>query len=65
MKDYIGSIDPNTIISQCFSTGSPYYCGLFRRDPLTGSIFGTGYVVSTTLNTGYLKTSGLDIAAMR
>ncbi|MBI0475477.1 TonB-dependent receptor [Sphingomonas sp. MA1305] len=63
VKDYIGSIDPNTTISQCFSTGSPYFCGLFHRDPLTGSIFGTGYVVSTTLNTGYLQTSGLDLAA--
>ncbi|MDR6146027.1 iron complex outermembrane receptor protein [Sphingomonas sp. SORGH_AS870] len=63
VKDYIGTIDTNTIISQCFSTGSPYYCGLFHRDPVTGSIFGTGYVTSTTLNTGYLRTSGLDLAA--
>lgn len=61
VKDYIGSIDPNTTVSQCFSTGSPYYCGLFKRDPITGSIFGTGYVVSTMLNTGYLLTSGLDL----
>ena len=61
VKDYIGSIDPNTTVGQCFSTGSPYFCGLFKRDPLTGSIFGTGYVVSTTLNTGYLQTSGLDV----
>ncbi|MEH3159761.1 MAG: TonB-dependent receptor [Sphingomonas taxi] len=61
VNDYIGSIDPNTTISQCFSTGSPYFCGLFHRDPLTGSIFGTGYVTSTTLNTGYLQTSGIDV----
>ncbi|WP_271299558.1 TonB-dependent receptor domain-containing protein [Sphingomonas sp. CV7422] len=61
VKDYIGSIDLNTTIGQCFSTGNPFYCGLFHRDPLTGSIFGTGYVVSTTLNTGYLQTSGLDV----
>ncbi|AXJ95594.1 MULTISPECIES: TonB-dependent receptor domain-containing protein [unclassified Sphingomonas] len=61
VKDYIGSIDPNTAINQCIQTGSPYYCGLFRRDPVTGAIFGTnGYVVSTTLNTGFLLTSGLD-----
>ena len=61
VKDYIGSIDPNTTVGQCFSTGSPYFCGLFHRDPLTGSIFGTGYVVSTTLNTGYLQASGIDV----
>jgi hypothetical protein len=27
VKDYIGTIDTNTIISQCFSTGSPYIAG--------------------------------------
>ncbi|WP_246847984.1 TonB-dependent receptor domain-containing protein [Sphingomonas beigongshangi] len=64
VKDYIGSIDTNTIINQCIKTGSPYYCSLFHRDPITGTIFGTnGYVVSTTLNTGYLLTSGLDFGA--
>lgn len=61
VKDYIGSLDPNTTVGQCFSTGNPYFCGLLKRDPLTGSIFGTGYVVSTTLNTGYLQTSGIDV----
>ncbi|WP_242526097.1 MULTISPECIES: TonB-dependent receptor [Sphingomonadaceae] len=65
VKDYIGSIAPSLIISQCASTGDPYFCGLFKRDPRSGALFGqnAGYIVSTTLNTGYLKTSGIDVTA--
>jgi outer membrane receptor protein involved in Fe transport len=64
VKNYIGSIDPALIISQCEDTSDPFYCGLFHRDPRSGAIFGTdGYIVSTTLNTGYLKTSGIDVTA--
>lgn len=61
IKDYISSLDPSVIVSQCISTGDPYYCGLFKRDPSSGAIFGTdGYLVATTYNTGYLMTSGID-----
>jgi outer membrane receptor protein involved in Fe transport len=67
VNHYIGSIDPSLIISQCMSTSDPYYCGLFHRDPTSGAIFGStiggGYIVSTTLNTGYLETSGVDFTA--
>jgi len=64
VKDYIGALDASLIISQCAETGDAYYCGLFNRDPRSGAIFGqNGYIVSTTLNTGYLKTSGIDITA--
>ncbi len=64
VKGYIGSIAANLIINQCAATGSDYFCGLFNRDPRSGAIFGqNGYVVSTTLNTGYLKTSGIDVTA--
>jgi outer membrane receptor protein involved in Fe transport len=62
VKGYIGTIDPSLTINQCVTTGSPYYCGLFHRDPRSGVLFGNdGYVIGTTLNTGYLQTSGLDI----
>lgn len=61
VKGYITTIDPSLIVSQCVASGDPYYCGLFHRDPKSGAIFGTnGYIVSTTLNTGSLKTDGLD-----
>lgn len=63
VEDYIGSIDPNLIINQCIATGNSYYCDLFNRSR-AGTLFGTdGYVTSTTLNTGYLQTSGVDINA--
>lgn len=62
VKNYISPIDPALIIDQCQETQDPFYCGLFHRDPRSGAIFGTdGYIVSTTLNTGYLKTSGIDV----
>ncbi|MCH8686168.1 TonB-dependent receptor domain-containing protein [Pedomonas mirosovicensis] len=61
---YIGSVDPTLTINQCVQTGNPYFCDLFHRAPGTGVLFGTdGYVVGTTLNTGYLKTSGIDVSA--
>ncbi len=64
VKDYISSVDPSLAISQCVSGSDPFYCALFTRDPRSGAIFGTdGYLVSTTYNTGSLKTSGIDITA--
>jgi iron complex outermembrane receptor protein len=62
VKDYISSVPTSLAISQCFSTSDPYFCGLFHRDPRSGVLFGReGYVVSTNLNTGSLKTSGIDV----
>ncbi|PSJ39435.1 TonB-dependent receptor domain-containing protein [Allosphingosinicella deserti] len=64
VKDYISSVPASLIISQCFATGDPFFCGLFTRDPRSGVLFGeAGYVESTTQNTGSLKTSGIDIGA--
>ncbi|MES2059141.1 MAG: TonB-dependent receptor [Pseudomonadota bacterium] len=62
VTNYISSIDPALIIDQCVATQNPFYCRQFHRDPRSGAIFGTdGYIVSTTLNTGYLKTAGIDV----
>ncbi|USI72231.1 TonB-dependent receptor [Sphingomonas morindae] len=64
VSDYINSIDPSLTINQCQQTGDPFYCGLFHRDPRSGALFGnSGYVVSTTLNTGFLRTAGIDVTA--
>lgn len=64
VKGYIGSIDPSLVVDQCTTNGNPYYCGLFKRDPRSGAIFGSnGYIVGSTLNTGYLLTSGIDVSA--
>lgn len=61
---YISTIPPSLSISQCAATGDPYYCGLFHRDPRSGVLFGNdGYVIGSTINTGSLETSGLDITS--
>ncbi|WP_229664433.1 TonB-dependent receptor domain-containing protein [Sphingomonas metalli] len=66
VKDYISSIPVTLAISQCISSGDPFFCSLFNRNPRNGVLFGgdantAGYILSTTQNTGSLKTSGLDI----
>ncbi|MDB5423675.1 MAG: TonB-dependent receptor [Phenylobacterium sp.] len=51
-------------ITDCISNGNAASCALFHRDPTTGGIFGNqGFVIATNINTGYLKTSGLDVNA--
>ncbi len=63
MKGYIGAIPVSQTISQCIATGNPFFCSLFKRDPRSGIIFGDqGYIISTTQNTGSLRTSGIDIS---
>ena len=65
VNNYISGIGADTIISRCVDTANPYFCNLVHRDTTPGS-FGSlflspaGYVVDTTLNTGYLETKGLD-----
>src|SRR3546814_4252918 len=64
VDNYIGTVDPFLTINQCIQTGNPFFCDLFNRDPATGVIFGTnGYITATTLNTGYLKSAGIDATA--
>ena len=65
VQDYIGTIAPSLAIGRCAATGDPFFCDLLTRDPRSGALFGqnAGFIRSTTLNTGYLKTSGIDIVA--
>jgi len=64
---YIGSIDAQVSLTQCLETGNAFYCSLIHRNPTTGALFGYntegGYVKATSINTGYLKTTGYDINA--
>jgi iron complex outermembrane receptor protein len=61
---YIGAVDSTTVINQCIQNGDPFFCNLFHRDPITGVLFGNeGYIVATSQNTGYLKTSGIDFTS--
>lgn len=62
VKDIISVIGADTILTQCGTTGDPTLCGLVNRDS-NGSLWQSpnGYVVDTNLNSGSLKTRGIDI----
>ncbi|MGC1302065.1 MAG: TonB-dependent receptor [Caulobacteraceae bacterium] len=51
-------------LNQCISTGNPVFCNQIHRDPSDGVIFGSnGFVDATKVNTGFLRTEGIDIAS--
>jgi len=62
VKDFISGIGADTIINQCIDTLDPFFCGLVNRDT-SGSLWLSpqGFVTDTTLNTGSLSTTGVDI----
>jgi outer membrane receptor protein involved in Fe transport len=62
---YIANLDANIVLTQCFDSQNPYYCGLVHRDHTSGGIiFGkNGYVIASNLNIGSMKTQGLDFTA--
>jgi len=64
VKDFIAGIGADTIINRCVNTLDPFFCNLVNRDA-NGSIWldPEGFVVDTTLNTGALRTKGIDINA--
>ena len=56
----VGVIPPATSVTQCIATGQ--FCNLIHRDPLTGALWvGSGFVTGTNINTGSIKTSGIDV----
>jgi len=63
VKNLISQIGADTILNQCGLTGDPTICSLVHRDS-TGSLWlsTNGYVVDTNLNTGTLKTRGIDVS---
>jgi iron complex outermembrane receptor protein len=62
IDQFISRIGANLELNQCLATGSPTFCSLVHRDA-NGSLFLTnnGFVQDTTLNTGSLKTTGVDL----
>jgi len=60
VKKLITTVPATITLTQCISTG--VFCNLIQRNPLTGSLVNGGNVVTTSVNAGYLKTSGLDIS---
>ena len=65
VDNFISQIGENLILNQCLTTLSPTFCGLVHRSPGDNSLFldPTGFVQDTTLNTGSLKTDGIDFNA--
>lgn len=62
VKDFIDGIGADLIINRCVDTLDPFFCNLVRRDSDNSLWLGTGgYVTNTDLNTGSLKTTGIDI----
>lgn len=65
VEDFIGSIDPSQTIDQCLTTGDARYCSLINRES-SGTLFlgdGEAFVDVALINTGQLKTSGVDLSA--
>ena len=62
VDQFISRIGATLILNQCISTASPTFCNLVHRDA-NGSLFTSnqGFVQDTTLNTGSLKTTGVDV----
>ncbi|WP_293458622.1 TonB-dependent receptor, partial [Phenylobacterium sp.] len=64
VKDYISGIGADVIINRCLSTQDPYFCNLIHRDADNSLwLSNDGYIVDTTLNTGALRTKGIDFNA--
>jgi outer membrane receptor protein involved in Fe transport len=56
----VGLIPPATSVTQCIASGQ--FCNLVHRDPQTGALWlGSGFVTGTNINTGSIKTSGIDV----
>ncbi|WP_334163515.1 TonB-dependent receptor plug domain-containing protein [Phenylobacterium sp.] len=61
VEDYISGIGADLIINRCLESLDPFFCGLVNRDD-SGSLYLSpqGYIVNTSLNTGSLRTKGVD-----
>ena len=61
VKDYINGIGADTIINRCVDNNDPFFCKLVHRDEDNSLwLSQDGYIVDTTLNTGALRTKGVD-----
>lgn len=61
VEELIGTVGANFALQQCVFAGN--FCDLINRDPRTGALWvGAGFVTATNINTGSLRTAGLDVA---
>jgi len=60
VKKLITTVPASIELNQCLNAGIA--CDLIKRNAATGSLVTSGYVITTSVNAGYLKTKGLDVA---
>ncbi|WP_394764119.1 TonB-dependent receptor domain-containing protein, partial [Phenylobacterium sp.] len=68
VDSFIAGIGATLILTNCVNTANPFFCNLVHRSQQAvgfGSLFlnPDGFVQDTTLNTGSLRTTGVDVSA--
>ena len=63
---YISTIPVQQILDECYGPpatpqSEAFFCPFVHRGS-NGTLYGSGYVAADTINTGYLKTSGVDFS---
>jgi outer membrane receptor protein involved in Fe transport len=68
VKKVIGTIGYNTIMTQCLSTGDPFFCSRIHRAAGNGSLWlpvnniaNGGFITDLNDNVGGLRTKGIDV----
>jgi len=65
VRDAIGTIGFDTIVSQCLDTADAFFCDRINRAPGSGSLFlgNEGFVTDINTNVGGVTTRGIDVNA--
>jgi outer membrane receptor protein involved in Fe transport len=53
----------NAELNSCMALANPTVCGLIKRDPFSGELYGAGYVTALNDNQGFVQTKGIDVTA--
>ncbi len=63
IENLISTLGFQTILSQCLSSGDPFFCSKIHRNPNNGSLWQgtTGFIETTNVNIGGLRTKGWDL----
>ena len=63
IENLISTLGFQTILSQCLSSGDPFFCSKIHRNPANGSLWQgtTGFIETTNTNIGGLRTKGWDL----
>ena len=63
VKDLVGSVNPNLALNNCLATGDAFFCDKINRGA-GGTLFlnDSGYFERFNVNTGSLRTSGVDVS---